>query len=103
MHVAVRVLIFFSTSNFCRLLNVNWVMIQEKILNLVSKLEEKDEAIKTFMLSAEQLAEVKRKEMYQESEKQEVQAVDVALQRSNGIYNIKNCPKYDPQSLLLLP
>lgn len=61
MHVAVRVLIFFSTSNFCQLLNVNWVMIQEKILNLVSKLEEKDEAIKTFMLSAEQLAKLRER------------------------------------------
>lgn len=61
----------FSTSNFCRLLNVNWVIyIQEKVLNLVSKLEEKDKAITTFMLSPEQFAEVKRNEVEQGSEKQ---------------------------------
>ncbi|XP_049394683.1 uncharacterized protein LOC125858971 [Solanum stenotomum] len=42
----------------------------EKVLNLVSKLEEKDKAITTFMLSPEQFAEVKRNEVEQGSEKQ---------------------------------
>ncbi|KAH0704796.1 hypothetical protein KY285_019074 [Solanum tuberosum] len=57
--------------------------MEEKFLNLVSKLEEKDKAITTLMLSAEQFAEVQRKEVEQGSEKQGVQAVDVAMERSN--------------------
>ncbi|KAH0701928.1 hypothetical protein KY285_016206 [Solanum tuberosum] len=39
--------------------------MKKKFLNLVSKLEEKDNAITTFVLLAEQFAEVKRKEMEQ--------------------------------------
>lgn len=45
----------------------------------MSKLEEKERLITTLMLSAEQLAEVKKKELEQGSEKQGVQAVDVAM------------------------
>ncbi|KAH0765319.1 hypothetical protein KY285_001190 [Solanum tuberosum] len=39
--------------------------MEKKFLNLVSKLKEKDNVITTFMLSAQQFAEVKRKEMEQ--------------------------------------
>ncbi|KAH0650259.1 hypothetical protein KY284_030171 [Solanum tuberosum] len=39
--------------------------MEKKFLNLVSKLEEKDNAITTLMLLAQQFAEVKRKEMEQ--------------------------------------
>ncbi|KAG5615206.1 hypothetical protein H5410_015030 [Solanum commersonii] len=55
MHVTVGVVMF---------------LVLEKVLNLVSKLEEKDKAITTFMLSPEQFAEVKRNEVEQGSEKQ---------------------------------
>ncbi|KAK6795139.1 hypothetical protein RDI58_008592 [Solanum bulbocastanum] len=57
-------------------------LYKEKFLNLVSKLEEKN-TITTFMLSAEQFFESKRKEVEQGSEKQGVQAVDVTMDRSN--------------------
>uniref|UniRef100_M1CNW6 Uncharacterized protein n=1 Tax=Solanum tuberosum TaxID=4113 RepID=M1CNW6_SOLTU len=72
-------------------------------------MEEKDNVITTFMLLAKQFAEVKRKEMEQGSEKQGVQAVDVAMERSNDqgkeltIIKLKIWSKHHPQSLLLLP
>jgi len=75
----------------------------------VSKLEEKDNAITTFVLLAEQFAEVKRKEMEQWSEKQGVEAVDVAMDRSNDqgkeltTITLIIWSKHHPQSLLLLP
>lgn len=75
----------------------------------MSKLKEKDNAITTFMLSAQQFSEVKRKEMEQGSEKQGVQAVDVAMERSNDqgkeitTITLIIWSKHHPQSLLLLP
>ncbi|XP_060206298.1 protein DYAD-like [Lycium barbarum] len=55
--------------------------MEEKILNLVSKMEKKERSISTLMLSTERLAEVKEKQVEQESEKQGEQAV-AAMERS---------------------
>ncbi|MCD7468749.1 hypothetical protein HAX54_007187 [Datura stramonium] len=56
--------------------------MEEKFLNLVSKLEEKERSISTLMLSTEKLPEVRKKQVEQESKKQGVQEVDVAMERS---------------------